>query len=225
MSGDRGDFLSRWSRRKLDARRDTGAAPTSEEVALPNPLDAKPDGLPSEPAPEGEAALTSEEIEALPKIEELTAETDIRGFLRSGVPELLKNAALRRMWSLDPAIRDYVSEAREYAYDWNVPGGVPGNGPLLPTDDVQAMLGRIFGDGPTPVEAGAEDPLPQPDGQGTPANIRLADEPPDEADPAAEERSAAPEIEAPDTGVAPSSADATQSTGAPRRRHGGAIPV
>ena len=50
------------------------------------------------------------------------------------------------MWSLDPAIRDYVGEAREYAYDWNVPGGVPGNGPLLPTDDVGAMLGRIFGE-------------------------------------------------------------------------------
>ena len=59
-------------------------------------------------------------------MDELTPETDITVFLRKGVPEFLKNAALRRMWSLDPAIRDYVSEAREYAYDWNVPGGVPG---------------------------------------------------------------------------------------------------
>ncbi len=50
------------------------------------------------------------------------------------------------MWSLDPGIRDFVSEAREYAYDWNTPGGVPGLGPLLPSDDVKAMLARLFRD-------------------------------------------------------------------------------
>ncbi|MBL7309634.1 DUF3306 domain-containing protein, partial [Escherichia coli] len=81
----------------------------------------------------------------LPSLEALTAETDLTPFLRAGIPAVLRNAALRRMWSLDPAIRDFVSEAREYAYDWNSPGGVPGLGPLLPSDDVQAMLGRLLG--------------------------------------------------------------------------------
>jgi hypothetical protein len=50
------------------------------------------------------------------------------------------------MWSLDAAIRDHVGDARDYAYDWNAPGGVPGAGPMLPTDDVGAMLRQIFED-------------------------------------------------------------------------------
>src|SRR4051812_4455753 len=158
MNGDRGDFLSRWSRRKLELRQGQ-----TEPVDVP---DAGVGDVAAESpaAAEAEDALTPEEIAALPKVEELTPETDIRVFLKKGVPELLRNAALRRMWSLDPAIRDYVSEAREYAYDWNVPGGVPGNGPLLPSDNVEEMLGQIFGDRPrvpaAPVSAPTQ-PLPE----------------------------------------------------------------
>jgi hypothetical protein len=133
MSEEREGFLSRWSRRKVEIQR--------EEVRAPDPL--------PEPEPvEAEPEITPEEIEALPKIEELTPDTDISVFLRKGIPEALKNAALRRVWTLDPAIRDFRSEALDYAYDWNVPGGVPGNGPLLPTDDVSGMLRQIFGDPP-----------------------------------------------------------------------------
>jgi hypothetical protein len=43
------------------------------------------------------------------------------------VPEALKLAALRRMWTLDPAIRDYVGPA-EYAWDFNDPGSMAGFG-------------------------------------------------------------------------------------------------
>src|SRR4051794_18427264 len=150
MSRERADFLSRWSRRKLDARHEEPEAQPSEAVATA-PAVQEPD-----PPSDEEPGLTPEEIAALPKIEELTPQSDIRMFLRTGVPRLLRNAALRRMWSLDPAIRDNVSEAREYAYDWNVPGGVPGNGPLLPTDNVEEMLGRIFGTAPPIPDAAAE---------------------------------------------------------------------
>ncbi len=122
-----GDFLSRWSRRKREARQ-TPASPAA-----------------AAPAPE-EPEITPEELAALPKPEEITAETDLAAFFRKGVPELLRNAALRRMWSLDPAIRDFEGPARDYAWDWNVAGGVPGNGPLLPTDDVESMLRQVFGE-------------------------------------------------------------------------------
>ena len=143
MSGGPGDFLSRWSRRKLDTRR-------ADEAPRPETND---DPTHDAPADETEDGLSPEEIEALPKIEEITSDTDVTVFLRKGVPELLRKAALRRLWSVDPAIRDYVGDARDYAYDWNVPGGVPGNGPLLPSDDVEAMLDRLFGRRP---EAGSE---------------------------------------------------------------------
>jgi hypothetical protein len=142
MSSEGKDFLSRWSRRKIEKRREKPPVAAPAPVALPEPEDAH--------AVSGaEVALTPEELAALPSIEELTPDTDITVFLRKGVPEFLRNAALRRMWSLDPAIRDYVGDARDYSYDWNVPGGVPGNGPLPPDHDVEAILSQMFGDGPS----------------------------------------------------------------------------
>ena len=121
-----------------------GEAPDPEAVALGEPRSAS----------EGDAEPP---LLDLPSLDTLTSETDLTPFLRTGVPSALRNAALRRMWSLDPSIRDFVSEAREYAYDWNTPGGVPGLGPLLPGDDVKAMLGRLFRD---PAEATT--PAPEP---------------------------------------------------------------
>ncbi|CAO4163617.1 DUF3306 domain-containing protein [Methylorubrum aminovorans] len=147
-----GTFLSRWARRKEAVRAaeqsespvatDTAAtgealaAALSDETAPPMVAEADAD---SEPASAPDDLLAS-----LPSLDDLTPETDLTAFLQAGVPTALRNAALRRMWSLDPAIRDFVSEAREYAYDWNTPGGVPGMGPLLPTDDVKAMLKRVI---------------------------------------------------------------------------------
>ena len=101
------DFLSRWSRRKTEARR----APAVEP-------------------PQAERVLSEEELAALPKIDTLQVDTDITPFLRAGVPAALRNAALRKMWLLDPEIRDFVGHARDYDYDWNTPGGVPGSGAL-----------------------------------------------------------------------------------------------
>lgn len=141
-----GDFLSRWSRRKQEARRAEPLPEAEAEEARPAAPSAET-GTPEEPAgPPAEPALSAEEIAALPKLEDLTAASDLSAFLRKGVPEALRNAALRRMWSLDPAIRDFVGEARDYAYDWNAPGGVPGSGELLPGQDVRAMVRQIFGE-------------------------------------------------------------------------------
>lgn len=145
-------ILSRWARRKeaVRAAERAVAQPTKPENRPSASVDE--DGLerPVEASPE-EADALAEAIASLPRIEDLTAETDLAPFLRAGIPSMLRNAALRRMWSVDPAIRDFVSEAREYAYDWNTPGGVPGLGPMLPTDDVKAMVERIMsGHAPAP---------------------------------------------------------------------------
>jgi hypothetical protein len=151
-------LLSRWSRRKLQAERAkrTGGGssaqitPTEKSSSEFPENRARLDGQDVGALPE----LSSEELVRLPGVEDLTAASDLTHFLRKGVPMGLRNAALRRMWTLDPTIRDYLSEAREYAYDWNSPDGVPGSGPLLASDDVEAMLGRVIGS-PEP-EAGAE---------------------------------------------------------------------
>jgi hypothetical protein len=82
----------------------------------------------------------------------MTATTDITGFLRSGVPEHLRNAALRKSWALDPAIRNYVNPALDYAYDWNTPGGVPGSSEIGAGVDVARLVSQIMGSGEPAVE-------------------------------------------------------------------------
>lgn len=137
-------FLARWSQRKQEAK--------------------QPEPKPDAPAPEAEppaspaAAAEAEEefdLSSLPKLEEMTGSTDITGFLRKGVPEQLRNAALRQSWALDPAVRNYVNPALEYAYDWNTPGGVPGSSELGSGLDVARMVLQIMGDGPAAESAAA----------------------------------------------------------------------
>ncbi|MFZ5732685.1 MAG: DUF3306 domain-containing protein [Pseudomonadota bacterium] len=147
MSGE-DNFLARWSQRKRDAKRAERERDTEAAVVAKDAVSDDGKSLPP-----GEAASDAQDekpfdLESLPKLDELTSASDIRGYLQKGVPDDLRNAALRKVWALDPVIRDYVSPALDYAYDWNVPGGVPGNGELAPGTDVASMVARVFGGGP-----------------------------------------------------------------------------
>jgi len=232
MSG--GDFLARWSRRKRDvaeheATRPVSPNPTSSDEAVADTSDIEPaDAI---EAGEG-VALTPEEIARLPALDDLRIDTDLTQFLRKGVPRLLRNAALRRMWSLDPGIRDYVSEARDYAYDWNIVGGVPGYGPLLPSDDVGAMLKQIVGGLPETTDA-AEAPLDKETGDETTASATVGSEHHTEAEVAtlSETDGASHIAPAATLGEAPLIPPNDASPGnkieavSPVRRHGSAIPI
>jgi hypothetical protein len=134
-------FLTRWSRRKREGER----APAPED-APPVEADAKPASDVAE-AGETQAApdeMPPEELERLPRIEDITAETDIRQFLKRGVPRALRNAALRRKWLATPAIRDHKDCAVDYAWDWNTPGGVPGDG-FVNRESVARLVNAITG--------------------------------------------------------------------------------
>lgn len=244
-------FLTRWTRRKLTVRaaavadRAVPAAPDDAPVPAPDAPAAEAARIEPEAGPEAgprEPEGADGPAPELPSLDALTPESDLAQFLQAGVPTALRNAALRRMWSLDPAIRDFVSEAREYAYDWNTPGSVPGLGPLLPSDDVKAMLGRLLG-GVSSAEAASGEPR-----DGAPANPRApspAPEPPRVADPAlppadlqdhapalpgsgetAPIRHAAPAAAEPGPGPEAAPAVGGEPTDPrPRlRRHGGAVP-
>ncbi|WP_342148715.1 DUF3306 domain-containing protein [Methylorubrum sp. SB2] len=182
-----------------------GEAPDHEATAL------------GEPRPPSEGDAEQPPLD-LPSLDTLTPDTDLTPFLRSGVPAALRNAALRRMWSLDPSIRDFVSEAREYAYDWNTPGGVPGMGPLLPGDDVKAMLGRLFRD---PAEATPEPESPAEVPEPEPAEPEAAAVAQADADVALPEPEPTPE----NIAAAPVSASNPTHSEPRLRRHGGAIPT
>ncbi|QCI67909.1 DUF3306 domain-containing protein [Phreatobacter stygius] len=154
--GDDEGFLSRWSRRKR-----------APEPAVEAVTPGEPQTAPSA----GEAAKALEDLIAeLPAIQDLVAGQDLSAFMRPGVPLDLRNQALRRMWSIDPAIRDFVGEALDYAYDYNTPGAISGFGPLTAgADQVRAVLDgfdRVLagtpGESGAPSESGAktgQDPI------------------------------------------------------------------
>ena len=161
-------FLARWSQRKQEAKQPE-----------PDALAAESAESSSSPAPPSEDVTPEFDLSTLPKLEELTGSTDITAFLRKGVPEHLRNAALQKSWALDPAIRNYVNPALEYAYDWNAPGGVPGGGELDAGVDVARLVSQIMGEpaaetiksdancsedeaAGSPVEPSARDLPPQP---------------------------------------------------------------
>ena len=136
------NFLARWSQRKQEAKQPDHDAPTANS------------DVPSGPVAESDVAQEFD-LSSLPKLEDLTATTDITAFLRKGVPEHLRNAALRKSWALDPAIRNYVNPALDYAYDWNTPGGVPGSSEIGSGMDVARLVSQIMGGG-----SAVEPPVP-----------------------------------------------------------------
>jgi hypothetical protein len=199
MSEEGEGFLSRWSRRKRAVVE--GRAP--EEAPPPAPLEAKPEALPAEP--EDEFDLTS-----LPPIESLTIESDFKAFLHRKVPLDLRAAALRRAWSLDPAIRDFIGPA-DYAWDFNAPDGVPGFALELGGDAMKLLSHALGLDAPAPKPDSAEpeETRAEPDA--------LAEAPPVEA---------VPEPPGPTIAEAMPEPEAAPEPLAPRpRRHGSALPV
>jgi Protein of unknown function (DUF3306) len=106
--------------------------------------------LPRTSVPAGgapEVAPSAFDPAALPPLDSIDAQTDITVFLQSGVPAELQLAALRRTWTVDPAIRDFRGMQEN---DWNFsdPNSVPGFGELGPEVDVERMVAQILGDSP-----------------------------------------------------------------------------
>jgi hypothetical protein len=131
------DFLKRWSRRKREVAEAEKPAPSDADTPEQAPL--------PQPAASGDSAKKAEaefDPATLPPIESITAVSDVTAFLRAGVPADLTRAALRRVWTTDPAIRDFVGLA-ENAWDFTDPNAMPGFGPLESTDEVRRMIAQI----------------------------------------------------------------------------------
>lgn len=122
MSGKQQDgegFLSRWSRRKRESH------PADEEgedagliaaEAVEQQEGAQSEGQES-PAEDPELVANREAAEAV-DLESLTYESDFTVFMKRGVPEALKNAALRKLWRSNPdlavldGLNDYDTDFR-----------------------------------------------------------------------------------------------------------------
>jgi hypothetical protein len=98
-------FLERWSRRK------TATRPNSD---LPSPeTDATDAAVPMETS----EAPDEIDPEDLPDIDSLDENSDFSAFMRNGVPEALRNRALRKLWQTDPAF-NVVDGLLEYGEDF-----------------------------------------------------------------------------------------------------------
>jgi hypothetical protein len=220
-------FLARWSQRKQEAKQPE-----------PDALAAESAESSSSPAPPSEDVTPEFDLSTLPKLEELTGSTDITAFLRKGVPEHLRNAALQKSWALDPAIRNYVNPALEYAYDWNAPGGVPGGGELDAGIDVARLVSQIMGE-PAAETIKSDANCSEDEAAGSPVEPSACDQPaqPQEDLPVQSlrwsgERMAGTEAVSKADGVAsePAPAEETQpaqpvASQQPVRRHGTAKPI
>ena len=203
---EEGGFFRRFSRRKLAA----GKSAAEPEPAL------EPEG---EAEPEAPPQVDAAYIDALPPIESIGAGSDIKPFLARGVPADLRNAALRRIWSATPGVRDYLDPAVDYAWDWNAPGGVPGGGGTLSQGRVAQMVKDLIGGPPEPSEtpeASAEEGDAAEDADAA-ASAQTPEATPEPPAPVRRSDAAPAKHEAP----APerSTASLTQA-----RRHGGATP-
>jgi hypothetical protein len=141
------------------------------------------------------------------------------------VPDAWRQAALKRVWTSDPAISQFIGLA-ENSWDWNVPDGVPGFGPLSPNHDVAQLLARVIGqvpegDTPETVETAA-----------TPADFELPEpsgDVPAEPQPSGAVMTASPEHSGAISDLQPAAWDdqaaaLTEQQLLRRRRGGGALP-
>ena len=105
---DSENFIRRWSRRKRKASDEkTPRDQTSpRQAASPGSPqgDASKSGQPAAAGPD----IPEFDPASLPPVDAIKADTDITAFMRAGVPAELRHAALRRAWSADAAIRDFV---------------------------------------------------------------------------------------------------------------------
>lgn len=117
MSG-KDEFLSRWSRRKQEARRSDDAPEEAEERAL---------------APEDEPAAAEDErdeAEVLAELglkdpDEMAKGDDFSAFMKAAVPAKLRNRALRRLWRTNPVLAN-LDDLVDYGEDFTDAGTVVG---------------------------------------------------------------------------------------------------
>lgn len=137
---ERSNFLARWSRLKRQARK-------------PQSLEAAPNEPAAAPVPE-----------ALPSVETLTTDSDYTVFMRPGVPQAARNAALQKLWRSDPVFANLdglVEYGEDYAAAFKSTAAVRTVYQVLkgmPDNEAPATAGAAQNQAPTPKTPGDDKP-------------------------------------------------------------------
>jgi hypothetical protein len=214
-------FLARWSRCKQEAKAGH-AEPVREEAVEAH------GAVPTDRAAAEPVSLETE-LSKLPPLESIDAATDIKAFLRKGIPQELSRAALRRAWSADPAICDFVGLA-ENAWDFNDPNAMAGFGALdYSAEQVDALVRGIVGGIVEAAETAASPPTETAERATRLGSVEAGPaQSSNPLNPAVNPRPFSESIagELPSNSVPQRAAasDAGETAPLPRRTHGGALP-
>ena len=168
--------LSRWSRRKMKARRGRPEA-DPEEAAEQQKEPAKVEEPEVKMSPEEEAEVLRKLD--LPSPEALQAGDDFSGFLKKGVPDQIRRRALRLLWRSNPILAN-VDGLVDYGEDFTDAATV--------VENLQTVF--VVGHGARPIEPEEQDPAQvsdadaesppeapvEPEGSGPPAETAEQDE-------------------------------------------------
>ncbi|MFL5266114.1 MAG: DUF3306 domain-containing protein [Stellaceae bacterium] len=216
MSGDE-SFFPRWSRRKRSA------GVTARQSAKPeNAADsaASKTSTTARPAEETQSLF---DPGSLPTICSIGSGSDVRPFLAAGVPADLTRAALRRAWSADPAIRDFIGLS-ENSWDFNVLGGVPGFGSLT-AEETRRLVAQVMENSARPaVERLSDDKAPPPDAPGRQATDSMPHQMKITRDTDADHRNPATHPQASNIAMQHEKGARKLRSPSLRPRHGGALP-
>jgi hypothetical protein len=219
MSSD-DNFIARWSRLKRSSAHATKARAETRKPDARQGGDADAVGHPATPREAHPNPEPPFDPATLPPIESIVAGSDIRAFLRKGVPAELTKAALRRAWTADPAIRDFIGIA-ENQWDFTDPASIPGFGPLEATDGLPQLVAQAMGE----LRAAADAVVPAGDADPRSANRGASPTAAANPTPAAEPR---PDADSDQLAAVPAASQhpADDSGGMPasRRGHGSALP-
>jgi len=103
--GDDPGFLDRWSRRKRGTD-----APAADDTVNPPPTE-------TDATAETDAEARRRLVESLPDVDSLSEESDFTAFLQKGVPEELRQRALRKLWRLNPVFAN-LDGLNDYDLDY-----------------------------------------------------------------------------------------------------------
>jgi len=136
------DFLARWSSRKLASRTPPAPGEADAERRRRDETHVDNDAV-AEKANAADAPVNRPFDPAqLPSLDSIGPDTDIAAFLHRDVPPELTRAALRRAWTSDPAIKNFVGLV-ENGWDFNDPSAMGGFGPISP-EEVARLAGNVL---------------------------------------------------------------------------------